>query len=96
MMQKNPSQDHGRSGAHVAGQGASSVPGPCRSFDRRRNRMERTGPHPGGHSLAEEEHEAETAAGGLTQHVLSQLLITSHPILRDCGLGQRFVHRSFF
>ena len=55
-----------------------------------------TGPHPGGQSLAQKNDEAEAAAGGLTQYVRSQLLVTSHPIFPGCGLRQHFVHRGFF
>jgi hypothetical protein len=46
--------------------------------------------------LAKEEDEAEATADGLTHHIVSQLLVTNHPILPGSGLGQRFVHRGFF
>jgi hypothetical protein len=46
--------------------------------------------------LAQKEDEAEATAGSLTQHIVSQLLVTNHPILPGSGLGQRFVHRVFF
>ncbi len=84
MMKKNSRQDNGCLGAHVAGQAANGVQGLYRFFGRRWNRSQRTcgGPYPAGHSLTEEEDEAEATAGKLTQHVLSQLLVTSHPILR--------------
>jgi hypothetical protein len=46
--------------------------------------------------LAEKQDETEATAVGLTQHIVSQLLVTDHPILSGYGLWQRFVHRSFF
>jgi hypothetical protein len=46
--------------------------------------------------LAEKQDETEATAVGLTQHIVSQLLVTDRPILSGCGLGQRFVHCGFF
>jgi hypothetical protein len=46
--------------------------------------------------LAEKQDEAEATAGSLTQHIVSQLLVTNHPILSGSRLGQRFAHCGFF
>jgi len=72
-MEKNPRQDYGCLGAHVAGQGANGVKRLYRFSGWRWSRSHGTsgGPHPGSHSLAEEEDEAEATAGALTQSVFS-------------------------
>lgn len=89
MTEKDSRQDHGRLGAHVAGQGAYGVPGLDGLPSRRWNAGDRTGggPHPGSHSLAEEQDKTEAATDRITQHIISQLLVTSYPIPADNGLG---------
>jgi hypothetical protein len=98
VTEKDSSKDNGRLGAHVVGLGANGVPELDGFPGQRWNRGDRTGggPHPGRHSLAEEEDEAEATAGGMTQHIVSQLLVTNRPILAGSGLGQRFGHCGFF
>jgi hypothetical protein len=98
VAEQDSRQDDGRLGAHIAGQWAKGVQRLYEFPDWLWNRGERTcgGPHPGGHSLAEEQDETEAAAGGMTQYIVSQLLVTNYPILAGGGLGQRGVHRGFF
>jgi len=98
MTEKDSRQDYGRLGAHVAGQGAYVVPGLDGFLSRRWNAGNRTegGPHPGGHSLAEEQDKTEAATDRITQDIVSQLLVTSYPVPVGNGLGQRLIHCGFF
>ena len=93
-MEKNSRQDRGYLKAQVAGQGVHGVQGLYRF--RWRNRGHRACLHPGSHSLAEKDNETQVATCALRQHVLSQLLISSHPILAGHSLGQRGLYRGFF
>jgi hypothetical protein len=97
MMEKNSRQDHGSLGAHIAGQAAKCVPALDRFSGRFWNWDICAGLHPGNYSLAEQNDEPKAAAGSsLTEHVVSQLFVASHPIFSGHGLGQRIVHRGFF
>lgn len=95
-MEKNACQDHGGLTAHIAGQGANDIPVPDRFSGRYWNRDSSAGPHPCHHSLAQQDDETEAAAGGLTEHFLSQLFVTSFPVFSGQGLGERFVYCGFF
>ncbi len=86
-MEKNSRQDNGSLGAHIAGQVANGVPVLDRISGRCWKREICAGPHPGDDSLAEQDDKSEAAAGGLPEHVFSQLFVTSHPIFSGHGLG---------
>jgi hypothetical protein len=95
-MEKNSRQDPGSLGAHIAGQTTDGVQLPDGFSGRCRNRRLCAGAHPGDHSLTEQNDESETAAGRLTEHVLSQLLVPNCPVFSGHGPREHFVHRGFF
>jgi len=97
-MKKNSRQDDGGLRAHVAGQRGHGFPGRYRFWRRRWHSIERISatPHPGAHSLAEQEDEPEATADSITQHIVAQLLVSSDPIFRGRGQRQGFIHCGFF
>lgn len=97
-MKKNSRQDDGGLSAHVAGQRGHGFPGLYGFCRRRWHRIERISaiPHPGAHSLAQEEDEPEATADSITQHIVAQLLVPSDPIFRGRGLRQGVLHCGFF
>ena len=52
--------------------------------------------HPRGHSVAEEQGEADAATIGYAQRAATQLLVMGGEILAGNDVGRGFVHRGFF
>ena len=51
---------------------------------------------PDGHSVAEEQGEADAATIGYAQRAATQLLVVGGEILVGNGVGRGFVYRGFF